>query len=133
MQAYSCTVTQMSKRKASPPKPRRRGRAINKLLEPRFFKALCDPNRVAIVVGLAQCPGPRTVSKVAECCPTDLSVVSRHLAMLREAGILSAQKRGKEVYYAVRSADVVRTLRAMADAIETCCPQVRRKSRRVKR
>ena len=58
---------------------------------------------------------------MAECCPVDISVVSRHLAILREAGILAARKQGKEVLYSVRSTELVSTLRELADAIEGCC------------
>lgn len=92
------------------------------LLSPGLFKALCDPNRLLILCRLGESRAPRTVSQIAACCPVDVSVVSRHLAMLREAGILHAEKRGKEVYYAVRAAALARTLRAIADAVEACCP-----------
>ena len=70
-------------------------------LSPQFFRALGDPNRLALLARLAACCGPRTVSELAACCPVDLSVVSRHLAILREAGILQARKHGKEVHYTV--------------------------------
>jgi DNA-binding transcriptional ArsR family regulator len=96
---------------------------IGELVVPRFFKALSDPNRIALLERLAQCQEPCTVSQMAACCPVDLSVVSRHLALLREAGILHAEKRGKEVYYSVRFSALVATLRDIADAIEACCPQ----------
>ena len=92
-------------------------------MEPRFFKALCDPNRIALLVRLSKCCGPCSVSELSACCPTDMSVVSRHLAILRDAGILDCQKRGKEVYYTVRYSEMVSTLRSIADAIEVCCPQ----------
>ena len=46
----------------------------------------------------------------------------RHLAQLRDAGILQCCKRGKEVYYSVCAPHLVRTLRAIADAMEACCP-----------
>jgi len=59
---------------------------------------------------------------MAECCPVNVSVVSRHLALLRDAGILAAERRGKEVYYSVRYPQLVATLRAIANAIEACCP-----------
>lgn len=87
-----------------------------------FFKALCDPNRLAILSRLAQCTKPRTVTQISECCPTDFSVVSRHLGVLRDAGIVSAERRGKEVHYVVRFKAIVSMLRGMADAIESCCP-----------
>jgi len=88
----------------------------------QFFRALSDPNRVALLNRLAACGRPCCVSELKECCPVDFSVTSRHLAMLREAGILAAEKCGKEVRYSVRFDEVIRQLRAMADAIEACCP-----------
>ncbi len=94
---------------------------MTELMDPRFFKALCDPNRIALLVRLAACDEPCTVSQIAACCPTDLSVVSRHLAVLRDAGVLVSEKRGKEVLYTVRYSDLAGTLRAIADAIEGCC------------
>lgn len=96
--------------------------SITDHLDSRLFKALCDPNRIAILARLANICGPSTVGDIAACCPVDLSVVSRHLAVLREAGIVAATKKGREVFYAVRFADLAATLRGMADAIEACCP-----------
>lgn len=79
--------------------------------------------RVGLLVQLSRIPRPTTVSQVAMCCPVDLSVVSRHLAVLRDCGIVHAEKRGKEVFYSVRFSELAATLRSMADAIEQCCPQ----------
>lgn len=75
---------------------------LDELLSPRFFKALSDPNRLTIVGQLARCCCPTTVGQVAGCCLVNFSVVSRHLATLSEAGILKAEKRGKEVYYSLQ-------------------------------
>ena len=102
---------------------------IGGFMEPRFFKALSDPNRIASLAYLAQCRVPCTVSQIAQCCPINISVVSRHLAMLRDAGILDARKSGKEVYYSIRFPAVVSTLRALADAIEACCPEEEQNSK----
>ena len=120
---YTCIVTQMSngRNKARAKRARCCG-DLEALFEPRFFKALCDPCRIGILSRLARAGGPQTVSEVASCCPTDVSVVSRHLATLRDAGIVEAEKRGKEVYYRVRYPELAATLRAMADAIEGCRP-----------
>ena len=92
------------------------------LLRPDFFKALCDGTRLQVLLRLVESPGPATVGQVACCCPVDVSVVSRHLAALRDAGIVAAERRGKEVFYSVRYDGVVQTLRGLADAIEACCP-----------
>lgn len=89
-----------------------------------LFKALCDPSRIAILVRLAEANGPQTVSQVAHSGPTDVSVVSRHLAMLKGAGVVEAEKKGKEVHYAIRYQGLAETLRTMADAVEACCPKL---------
>ena len=79
--------------------------------------------RVGLLARLTQMPQPATVTQIASCCPIDLSVVSRHLAVLRDCGILKSEKRGKEVFYSVRYNELATTLRGMADAIEQCCPK----------
>ena len=98
-------------------------RRLAKTITPGFFRALSDPTRLALLVQLSGCRRPCTVSELAECCPVDLSVVSRHLAILRDAGLLEANRKGKQVHYAVRYEDVTQTLRAVADAIDRCCAE----------
>ncbi len=95
---------------------------IEAFLEPSLFKALCDPTRVAVLSRLTELAKESTVTQVAACCTVDLSVVSRHLSVLREAGIVESEKRGKEVYYRVRYQDLSTSLRKLADAIDACCP-----------
>lgn len=88
----------------------------------RLFRALADPCRLGILQELVSCCGaPRTVSECAACCSVDLSVVSRHLATLRDAGILEARKVGREVHYTVRYQELSTWFRNLADAIDRCC------------
>ena len=90
----------------------------------RIFRALSDPCRLVILQELVGCCGqPQTVSQAAECCSVDLSVVSRHLATLRDAGILESKKVGREVLYTVRYHELSNWLRTMADTLDRCCPQ----------
>ncbi len=95
---------------------------IGDVLQPRLFKALCGPTRLTILAELAQGGGPRTVGDIARGLPVDVSVVSRHLAMLKEAGVLEAARHGKEVRYSVRYEGLADTFRAIAAAIDACCP-----------
>jgi DNA-binding transcriptional ArsR family regulator len=90
--------------------------------EARFFRALCDATRLRILATLVEAREPRTVSEVAEQFPVDLSVVSRHLAVLRDQGILLAERQGKEVRYSVDYAFLVSVLQGFATAVEACCP-----------
>lgn len=95
---------------------------LAELLSPKLFKALSDPKRLSLLVRVAEGGGPSTVSNVARGSGVDMSVVSRHLAILREAGILRCEKQGKEVLCTLRTDVVVQLLRRLADALETCCP-----------
>ena len=112
-------MTQMSKQPKRRPSPRTPSRAPR--FDPRVFRGLGDPRRSAILRQLLSAGRPCTVGELAGCCPTDLSVVSRHLATLREAGILRAEKRGRQVYYFLRREPLVALLRTLADCIENCC------------
>ncbi|MBM3270301.1 MAG: helix-turn-helix transcriptional regulator [Candidatus Sericytochromatia bacterium] len=92
------------------------------LLDARLFKALGDPSRLNLLASLADAAAAQTVSQLAGCCPLDMSVVSRHLATLRDAGIVSAARVGKEVRYSLDCRRVAGMLRAIADALDACCP-----------
>lgn len=87
----------------------------------KIFRALGHPNRLDLISRLVECGRPCRVSEMKECCPIDFSVVSRHLGILREAGILKSEKKGKEVYYSIATENIVPNLRAIANAIEKCC------------
>lgn len=74
---------------------------INRLARTRlhagFFKALGHPIRLAIVEYLAE--GPMNVCELQELFGTNLSNISRHLAVLREAGLVVGDRHGAEVRY----------------------------------
>ena len=89
-------------------------------LRPDLFKALCDPVRISIVATLAARSETSTVSDLTSCCGIDFSGVSRHLKILREAGLVSATKRGREVRYQLNTDDLIATLRAIANALDAC-------------
>ena len=82
------------------------------------FKALADQNRLKILNDLCSKDCPCNVGEVACCCTVDLSVVSRHLSVLKNAGIISANKQGKQVFYHVNRMETAALLRSMADQIE---------------
>lgn len=108
-------------RKRRPPLLRPDSR-LRELLSPQLFRALADPRRVTLLLKVAQARGPCTVGSIAEGSGVDLSVVSRHLALLRQAGVLEGQRHGREMRYLVRTAALTRMLREVADALEACCP-----------
>lgn len=117
-------MAQIRKRRPATPKQAAAcGGPIDGLLDPGLFKALGDPTRLLLIACLAKCGRACTVTEVAGCCSVDLSVVSRHLAILERAGVVESAKKGRTVFYSVRYRDVCATLRALADAIEGCGPR----------
>jgi DNA-binding transcriptional ArsR family regulator len=100
--------------------------AIESQLDPDLFKALGDPTRLAIVVRLATAGHPLTVSEVSGCCDTHLSGVSRHLAHLNRAGVVSSRRVGREVRYRLNHALLAKQFTGLVAAIsacrEHCCP-----------
>ena len=65
-----------------------------------IYKALAHPIRVQIVEFLAE--GERTVTEIAEYVGAKEANTSRHLAVLRSAGVLDSRKDGLNVYYDLR-------------------------------
>jgi DNA-binding transcriptional ArsR family regulator len=67
----------------------------------KIIKAMAHPTRLFIVDELARC-GERCVCELTEKIGVDMSTVSRHLAMLKHAGIVEDDKRGAQVFYRLR-------------------------------
>lgn len=65
----------------------------------RFLKALADPERLKIVQCLQA--GPRSVGELAGAVGGELANVSHHLGVLRHAGLVRDERRGKYVIYSL--------------------------------
>jgi DNA-binding transcriptional ArsR family regulator len=63
----------------------------------KVLKALGHPTRLFLVDRIGH--GEICVCQLAALVDADLSTVSRHLALLREAGILADERRGAQVFY----------------------------------
>ena len=66
----------------------------------RIIKAMAHPTRLFIVDALSR--GEKCVCELTEMVGADMSTVSKHLAVLRGAGIVADDKRGSQVYYTLR-------------------------------
>ena len=67
----------------------------------RVIKAMAHPTRLFIVDQLSRV-GEKCVCELTEMIGADMSTVSKHLAVLKGAGIIRDEKRGSQVYYTVR-------------------------------
>jgi ArsR family transcriptional regulator len=66
----------------------------------RFFRALAHPTRIRILEILMR--GGRTVYELQEALSLDQPLVSQQLAVLRNHGIVNAEKEGLSVRYTLR-------------------------------
>jgi DNA-binding transcriptional ArsR family regulator len=66
----------------------------------QFFRALAHPTRIRILEILVR--GGRTVQELQEALGLEQPLVSQQLAVLRNQNIVSAQKEGPSVRYALR-------------------------------
>src|SRR5262245_66258500 len=66
----------------------------------RFFKALAHPTRIRILEVLVR--GGRTVYDLQEALTLEQATVSQQLAVLRNQGIVNAEKEGLAVRYSLR-------------------------------
>lgn len=65
----------------------------------KIFKALGHPSRLLMVHALRD--GEKCVCDLQTLIGADMSTVSRHLAVLREAGVVRSEKRGTSIFYAL--------------------------------
>ena len=72
----------------------------------RILKAMAHPTRLFVVEELAK--GERCVCELTEIIGSDMSTVSRHLGVLRSAGIIADERRGSQVFYTLRCPCVLR-------------------------
>ena len=74
----------------------------------KVLKALGHPTRLWIAEQLAD--GERCVCELVDGVDADISTISKHLAVLKQAGVVEDEKRGKQVYYRLKVPCVLKFL-----------------------
>ncbi|MDH5600842.1 MAG: metalloregulator ArsR/SmtB family transcription factor [Gammaproteobacteria bacterium] len=82
----------------------------------RVGKALSNPNRLELLEFLAQ--GARSVESLANSTSLSVANTSQHLQHLRQAGLVTSQKKGLKVYYSISGDDVIHLLDSLRDVAE---------------
>ena len=67
----------------------------------KIIKALAHPARLLIVDELSKVP-ERCVCELTDMIGSDMSTVSRHLAVLKGAGLIEDDRRGQMIFYRLR-------------------------------
>ncbi|MCZ4065957.1 metalloregulator ArsR/SmtB family transcription factor [Oxalobacter aliiformigenes] len=81
----------------------------------RIFKALGHPTRLTMVNALRT--GEKCVCELQALIGDDMSTVSKHLSVLRTAGIVASEKRGTNIYYHLIMCCLDQFLQCTADII----------------
>jgi len=89
-----------------------------------ILKALAHPSRLAMVDALGS--GERCVCELQQLVGSDISTVSKHLSVLKRAGIVEDRREGVQIYYRLRIPCILQvfscvTAAMQADQLERNC------------
>lgn len=70
------------------------------VIRAKIIKAMAHPTRLFIVDELSG--SERCVCELTRMIGDDISTISKHLSVLKSAGIVADEKRGTQVYYSLR-------------------------------
>ena len=77
----------------------------------KTLKALAHPSRLIILEELEK--GERCVCVLRDIVGSDISTVSKHLSVLKNAGIVKDDKRGSQVFYSLECPCVLEFLKCL--------------------
>jgi len=83
----------------------------------KIIKAIAHPTRLYIVDELSRSE-EKCVCELTEMIGADMSTVSKHLAILKEAGLVEDEKRRSMVFYRLRVKCVVDFLNCVESVLE---------------
>jgi DNA-binding transcriptional ArsR family regulator len=86
------------------------------ILQAEILKTLASPRRIEILHALAT--GPMEVGRLATSLGASQPNVSQHLSVLRAAGIVEAEREGREVRYSLADRDVMVACGVMQGVLE---------------
>ncbi len=81
----------------------------------RIIKAMAHPTRLFMVDVLSK--GERCVCELRDMVGADISTISKHLAVLKEAGIVVDDKRGLQVWYSLKVPCILKFFGCVEDVL----------------
>lgn len=92
---------------------------LDEFLETSFFKVLAEPARLRLMQ-LLWYKGQSDMSSLSREMVQDPSVVSRHLKILHESGIVNVEKKGRHKYYELESERLIEKLEILVAQVKNC-------------
>ena len=81
-----------------------------------ILKALGHPTRLWMAERLGE--GEKCVCELAEHIDADFSTISKHLTVLKQAGVVIDEKRGKKVYYRLKVPCILKYMPCIEEVIQ---------------
>lgn len=91
---------------------------VEDLLNGDFFKILSEPTRLSIIKYLIL-NGPSDVGTISNNFAQDRSVISRHLKLMHQSGILIAKKYSRHMVYTFDGYDFLKKMEESTAKIQT--------------
>lgn len=82
----------------------------------KFGRGVANTARYRIVEALF--PGPKTVGELVKKTKQSQSLVSQHLRVLKESGLVQDERRGQEVLYTLNAEHTIRLLKRLAEELK---------------
>jgi DNA-binding transcriptional ArsR family regulator len=89
------------------------------VMDSKFFKSLGEPVRVEIIRFLLL-NGRADIGTIAENMPQDRSVISRHLNLMHDVGILTCTKESRHMFYSLNGTAFLEKFTTITRLVETC-------------
>jgi ArsR family transcriptional regulator len=87
------------------------------LLHAKMYRAVGDPKRIQLLYALAN--GPCSVGELVALLGAPQPTVSRHLAILRDSGMVTTQRSGTTIIYALAVPDMIHVIDSMRSILRT--------------
>jgi DNA-binding transcriptional ArsR family regulator len=95
---------------------------LTKNFDLKFFKTMSEPVRLEILKFL-MINGRSDIGTIAEHMPQDRSVISRHLNLLHESGILNSEKETRHIFYEINGTAFIEKLEKFTEQVKQCLKQ----------
>ena len=83
----------------------------------KVIKALGHPTRLWMTEQLAN--GEKCVCEFVDVIDADFSTISKHLSVLKQAGIVEDEKRGKQVFYRLKVPCILKFISCVETVLES--------------
>ena len=97
----------------------------------KAFKALGDETRLKIVLMLNN--QPRPVNEIVDFFNLSQPTISRHLAVLKQAGLVKAKRQSQQILYSLNEDNITEHLLQFFTFLDCCRSEINNNSKRKKK